>query len=116
MPAAVRFATKPQLAKAMLARAFAAGTPAAWVAAAAVYGADGRFRQWLEAVGRAYVLAVPHTHRVWLPEGQAAAKRVVAQLPAARGHAGTTGRRCPSSTRTRRGRSRWRTGCWPGAA
>jgi SRSO17 transposase len=82
VPAAVRFATKPQLAKAMLARAFAAGVPAAWVAADTVYGADGRFRHWLETEGRAYVLAVPHTHRVWLPDGQAAtAKRVVAQLP-----------------------------------
>ena len=83
VPAAVRFATKPQLAKAMLARAFAAGVPAAWVAADTVYGADGRFRRWLEVEGRAYVLAVPHTHRVWGAGGQAAAKGVVAQLPAA---------------------------------
>jgi SRSO17 transposase len=82
VPAAVRFATKPQLAKAMLARAFAAGTPAGWVAADTVYGGDGRFRQWLESEGRAYVVAVPHTHRVWRPDGQAAtAKRVVARLP-----------------------------------
>src|SRR5262245_30604183 len=82
VPEAVRFATKPQLAKAMLARAFATGVPAAWVAADTVYGADGKFRHWLETEGRAYVLAVPHTHRVWLPDGQAAAaKRVVAQLP-----------------------------------
>src|SRR5829696_10523009 len=83
VPAAVRFATKPQLARALLARAFAAGVPAAWVAADTVYGADGRFRGWLEAEGRAYVLAVPHTHRVWRAGGQAAAKGVVAQLPAA---------------------------------
>jgi SRSO17 transposase len=84
VPAAVRFATKPQLAKAMLARAFAAGVPAGWVTGDTVYGADGRFRHWLETAGRAYVLAVPHTHRVWLPDGRAAAaKRVVARLPAA---------------------------------
>jgi SRSO17 transposase len=83
VPAAARFATKPQLAKAMLARAFAAGVPTAWVAGDTVYGADGRFRHWLETERRAYVLAVPHTHRVWLPAGRAAAARgVVAQLPA----------------------------------
>ena len=85
VPPAVRFATKAQLARAMLARAFAAGVPAAWVVGDTVYGADGRFRQWLEAEGRAYVLAVPHTHRVWRPDGRSeSAKRVVAQLPAAR--------------------------------
>src|SRR5215203_506142 len=75
VPAAVRFATKPQLAKAMLARAFAARVPAGWVAGDTVYGADGRFRHWLETAGRAYVLAVPHTHRVWLPDGRAAAAK-----------------------------------------
>jgi SRSO17 transposase len=127
VPAAVRFATKPQLAKAMLARAFATGVPAAWVAADTVYGADGRFRRWLEGEGRAYVLAVPHSHRVWRAGGQAAAKGVVAQLPAAawarlaagrapRARAGTTGRRSPCSARPGPGRQRWPTGSWRGAA
>jgi SRSO17 transposase len=83
VPAAVRFATKPQLAKTLLARAFAAAVPAAWVAGDTVYGGNSRFRQWLEAEGRAYVLAVPHTHRVWRPDGRSrSAKRVVEALPA----------------------------------
>jgi SRSO17 transposase len=59
VPAAVAFATKPELAKALLARAFAAGVPAAWVTADAVYGQDGALRRWLEGEGRAYVLPSP---------------------------------------------------------
>ena len=82
VPPMVRFATKPQLAKAMLQRAFATGVPAAWVTGDTVYGADGRFRQWLETERQAYVLAVPHTHRVWRRDGQSlSAKRVVEPLP-----------------------------------
>ena len=42
IPAAVAFATKVELARAMLARAFAAGVPAAWVVGDTVYGGDGR--------------------------------------------------------------------------
>ncbi len=84
IPPAAPVATKPALARTMLARAFAAAVPAAWVAGDTVYGGDGRFRQWLEAEGRAYVLAVPHTHRVWRGDGQSlSAKRVVEHLPAA---------------------------------
>ncbi len=53
------FATKPQLAQQMLARAFAAGVPAKWVTGDRVYGADRRLRRWLEARPQAYVLAAP---------------------------------------------------------
>ncbi len=89
IPPHVRFATKGALAKAMLQRAFAAEVPAAWVAADAVYGADGPLRRWLEEQGRAYVLAVPHTHRVWVPA------RVTEQAGNGRvdEEAGTTGAR-----------------------
>ena len=73
VPAAVSFATKGDLAVAMLARAFAAGVPAAWVVGDTVYGHD-QLRRWLEDEGRSYVLAVPATHRIW-----AAAQQVEAQ-------------------------------------
>jgi len=53
-----RFATKPQLAQQMLARAFAAGVPAAWVTGDSVYGDNRQRRRWLEAQPQAYVLAV----------------------------------------------------------
>jgi SRSO17 transposase len=58
IPDGVGFATQPELAQAQLARALAAGVPAAWVTADSVYGDDRRLRMWLEADEQAYVLAV----------------------------------------------------------
>jgi len=58
IPAGMGFATKPELAQAQLARALAAGVPAAWVTADSVSGDDRRLRMWLEAQEQAYVLAV----------------------------------------------------------
>jgi len=73
VPEAVPFATKGELATAMLARAFAAGVPAAWVVGDTVYGHD-EVRQWLEDQGRSYVLAVPATHGVWTAAHQVEAR------------------------------------------
>jgi SRSO17 transposase len=58
IPEDVAFATKPQLARRMLARARQAEVPAAWVTADSVYGDDRRLRVWLEAQEQPYVLAV----------------------------------------------------------
>jgi SRSO17 transposase len=58
VPEQVGFATKPELARMMLARALAAGVPAAWVAADEVYGASPALRAWLEANRLPHVLAV----------------------------------------------------------
>ena len=58
IPPEVGFATKPQLAQAMLERARAAGVAAAWLTADSVYGDDRHLRMWLEAHEQAYVLAV----------------------------------------------------------
>ena len=58
VPDRVEFHTKPQLARAMLARALDAGVPTAWVTADEVYGGDGRLRRWLEERDVAHVLAV----------------------------------------------------------
>src|SRR3982751_3815051 len=44
VPETVAFRTKPQLARAMLERALAAGVPAQWVTGDEVYGGDGRLR------------------------------------------------------------------------
>ena len=82
VPEAVRFATKGALARAMLRRAFASGVPAAWVVGDTVYGTDPGLRAWLEAERRAYVLAVPKSHRIWLGEQQASAQTAVARVPA----------------------------------
>ena len=78
IPAAVTFATKGDLARGMLARAFAAGVPARWVVGDTVYGSD-ELRGWLEGQDRSYVLAVPSTHAVW-SRGR---PRTVAELAAA---------------------------------
>ncbi len=53
------YATKPQLAQQMLARACTAGVPATWVTGDRVYGDDGALRRWLASQPQAYVLAVP---------------------------------------------------------
>ena len=82
VPAAVRFATKGQLAKELLARAFAAGVPARWVSGDEVYGDDGHLRRWLEEQRRPYVLAVSCAHRVWQRGRQERIDRLVADLPA----------------------------------
>jgi SRSO17 transposase len=57
VPEEVAFATKGELARAMLQRAFEVGVPAAWVTGGETYGTDRRLRRWLEARGCSYVLA-----------------------------------------------------------
>ncbi len=59
------FATKPQLAQRLLARAQAAGVSLAWVVGDTVYGHSGRLRSWLEEQDQAYLLAVP-AHETFL--------------------------------------------------
>ncbi len=65
IPPMVPFATKPALARTMLARAFAADVPAAWVTGDSVYGSDSKLRTWLQDGHRPYVLAVTGAHYVW---------------------------------------------------
>jgi SRSO17 transposase len=65
VPESVAFRTKPQLARAMLARALAAGVPAQWVTGDEVYGGDVRLRVWLEEQRLPHVLAVKRTEPLW---------------------------------------------------
>src|SRR5262247_2822350 len=76
------FATKPQLARQLLERAFNAQVLAAWVTGDSVYGEDRRRRLWLEAQERAYVLAVSGKEYVWQGWQQRQVKTVLAALPA----------------------------------
>ncbi len=80
IPDTVAFATKGELARAMLARAFAAGVPTAWVVGDAVYGREG-LRRWLEEEHRAYVLAVASDHGVWTVGEQVEAQTLADTLP-----------------------------------
>jgi SRSO17 transposase len=81
IPEGRQFATKPQLARDMLARAFAAGVPAKWVTGDSVYGDDRRLRVWLESCPQAYVLAVSGKEYVWLGWRQRQIKTILASLP-----------------------------------
>jgi len=60
----VAFATKPELAIAMIGRALEAGVPAGWVTGDEVYGQHSGLRRSLEERGMPYVLAVPVNQRV----------------------------------------------------
>lgn len=62
----VEFATKPELAIAMLTRALDAGVPAAWLAGDEVYGQHPGLRRLFEDRALSYVLAVPSNQYVWV--------------------------------------------------
>lgn len=81
IPEQTTFATKTQLAKEMLGRAFKAGVPAAWVTGDEVYGGDGELRRWLEGEKRPYVLAVWANQYVWKGFQQAKVTALVGSLP-----------------------------------
>ncbi|HYO23753.1 MAG TPA: IS701 family transposase [Lacipirellulaceae bacterium] len=61
VPESVTFATKPQLARAMIERAINAGVPFAWVAADSIYGV-GEIEMILRRAGKGYVLGVNASH------------------------------------------------------
>jgi SRSO17 transposase len=82
VPRAVRFATKLVLARRMVERAVAAGVPANWVTADAVYGSDYGFRSALEELGLGYVVGVRGDHAVWAGFRQVRVKTLMAEVPA----------------------------------
>ena len=123
IPAGIAFATKGELARGMLARAFAAGVPAAWVVGDVVYGRE-QLRRWLEGERRAYVLAVASDHGVWTAGAQVEVRALADALPhdawhrwsagaGSQGPPGTTGPASPCPTRRRLA---GRTGCSSGVA
>ncbi|WP_433264275.1 IS701 family transposase [Actinosynnema sp. CS-041913] len=83
VPDTVEFATKPVLARAMLARALDAGVPARWVTADEAYGGDSKFRTWLEDRRIAYVVAVPSSQTIPATAGATRADHLTADAPQA---------------------------------
>jgi SRSO17 transposase len=81
IPQRVRFATKGELAKEMLRRAFEAEVPARWVVADTVYGTARGLRGWLEERERSYVLAVPATQGVYHGGRQRQVRALAKMLP-----------------------------------
>jgi SRSO17 transposase len=104
IPAEQRFATKPQLARHMLQRAFDARVPATWVTGDSVYGDDRRLRVWLEEQDHAYVMAVSGKEYVWRAGRQHQVKSVLAAL-------GTEGWERLSAGDGTKG-PRWYDWCW----
>ncbi len=81
VPPTRRFATKPALARQMLARVFAAHVPVRWITGDSIYGDDRRLRIWLEEQERAYVVGVSGKEYVWIGWRQHQIKQLLAQLP-----------------------------------
>lgn len=82
VPEDVEFATKPQLAAAMIDRAVAAGTPAAWVAGDEVYGGDKMLRAKIRSHGLGYVMQTASTRQVTTRIGKVAVRDLAASMPA----------------------------------
>jgi SRSO17 transposase len=82
VPEGVGFATKIALGKRMVDRAVAAGVPARWVTADAVYGADYHFRTAVEGHGLGYVVGVRADFCVWRRFRQVRVKALVDEVPA----------------------------------
>ena len=82
VPAGIGFATKPALARQMIARALDAGVPARWVTADEVYGGDPQLRTECERRRLGYVLAVARDYRVPTAAGPLRADMLTLQLPA----------------------------------
>jgi len=81
VPDGVPFASKSDLAKAMIGRALDAGMPASWVTAGQAYGKDGGFRGWLEQCRIGYVVAVPKSQAVAGDAGRSRADALTADAP-----------------------------------
>jgi SRSO17 transposase len=78
----VGFATKPDLARAMLTRALDAGVPAGWLTADEVYGQDKRLRVWCEQHDLPYVLATRSNDTVaTIDWRQRKVRALIAELP-----------------------------------
>jgi len=81
VPETVAFATKPLLARQMIARALEAGVPAQWVTGDSVYGNDGKLRRWLEEQRVAHVLGVSGNHYIWMGFQQQPVATVAQRVP-----------------------------------
>nr|WP_242440691.1 transposase [Streptomyces sp. CB02923] len=82
IPEKKSFATKPELARAMVRRALESALPIAWVTADAAYGQEWHFRRTLEEAGVGYVVAVPKSQQAESPAGSWRIDHVLTGAPA----------------------------------
>jgi SRSO17 transposase len=81
VPTETAFATKPELARRMLERAFAADVPCTWVTGDSIYGGDRRLRLWLEEQAHWFVLGIAKDEPLWCGFEQKRADQWAALLP-----------------------------------
>jgi SRSO17 transposase len=82
VPDEVGFATKVEIARTMLARAFAAGVPAAWVTMDEAYGQSKSLRVWREEHDQPHVVATRRNDDVVTTSmGFARVDKLIAALP-----------------------------------
>ena len=81
IPDDVSFASKPQLAREMIADALDAGVPCSRVLGNPVYGADKRLRVMPEERERPYVLAVRSNEKLMTPRGTITAEKMADAVP-----------------------------------
>ena len=81
IPDDTAFATKPELARAMIRRALKENVPARWVTADEVYGSDHKFRGLLEESGLGFVVAVACSQRLFLGAHYGRADAFAERLP-----------------------------------
>src|SRR4051794_41296007 len=84
VPEAIGFATKPQLALAMIERAIQAEVPFAWVTADSVYGV-GEIELALRRAYKGYVLGVTGQHSFWSWGGEAEVSGTAEEIATALG-------------------------------
>jgi hypothetical protein len=77
----VQFATKPELARRMLAHALAAGVIFGWFTADEAYGDNPALRSWLQAHDIDYVLAISCDQRLSTPTGRTRADTLARSAP-----------------------------------
>ncbi|MCA1599530.1 MAG: IS701 family transposase [Chloroflexi bacterium] len=82
VPEAVTFATKLDLARQMLERAFKAGVPAAWVTGDSIYGGDFSLRREVTERGQRSVFAVTSTQSLWAWEDGVPVQRPIREIVA----------------------------------
>ncbi|AGL19253.1 transposase [Actinoplanes sp. N902-109] len=82
IPDEIEFATKVQMARQMLARAFAAGVPAGWVTMDEAYGQSKSLRVWMEQHDQPHVVATRRNDDVVTTSmGFARVDELIASLP-----------------------------------
>jgi SRSO17 transposase len=81
VPESITFATKPALAREMVARTLAANIPAAWLTADEVYGSDYNFRRFCEESKLNYVVAISSATHLAIGFKRQAVRKHLAEIP-----------------------------------